>query len=451
MLTKPLRLAAATALVLAVGELFSAELVEPGPESALMRVLEESLDRGVPGAERAFWDEVGARGAPLVETIEGRPGYARVTFLWKGVSTETRSVRLLSGPQITSHYKHLDFVRLPRSDVWFLTLDVPTGWRVGYLLAENGDPKGFPNTVRSDPLNPRHSEQDPLAPVPVTQPYSIFETPGAPPEPWFRRHEGLPAGTVEIRKVRSRVLGSERTIEVYVPHGLGSFDGPIGSLYLFDGEEYLRDMHIADVLDNLIGERRIGPLIAIMIHDLPGDGRDRELSCDLNFTEFLATELVPWVRSNFRVSEDPRRTVVGGVSLGGLEAAFAACKHPELFGAVLAQSGSFWWRPNPTSLANVEPWMGEQYTQGPRLPVRFFLSVGRDEIVPSGANGLVDIRQMRDALIGHGYDVKYEEIEGQHDPINWRLTLPDGLIALDPVPERSRNGAEAHQRNDPKP
>ena len=174
MLTKPLRLAAATALVLAVGELFSAELVEPGPESALMRVLEESLDRGVPGAERAFWDEVGARGAPLVETIEGRPGYARVTFLWKGVSTETRSVRLLSGPQITSHYKHLDFVRLPRSDVWFLTLDVPTGWRVGYLLAENGDPKGFPNTVRSDPLNPRHSEQDPLAPVPVTQPYSIF-------------------------------------------------------------------------------------------------------------------------------------------------------------------------------------------------------------------------------------------------------------------------------------
>jgi len=155
MLTKPLRLAAATALVLAVGELFSAELVEPGPESALMRVLEESLDRGVPGAERAFWDEVGARCAPLVETIEGRPGYARVTFLWKGVSTETRSVRLLSGPQITSHYKHLDFVRLPRSDVWFLTLDVPTGWRVGYLLAENGDPKGFPNTVRSDPLNPR--------------------------------------------------------------------------------------------------------------------------------------------------------------------------------------------------------------------------------------------------------------------------------------------------------
>ena len=432
MLTKTLRFAAAAAFVLAVGELFSAEQVEPGPESARMRVLKASLDRGVPGAERAFWDEVGARGAPFVETIEGRPGYARVTFLWKGVSTETRSVRLMSGPQILSHFKHLDFVRLPGSDVWFLTLDMPNGWRVGYVLAENAAPKGFPKSVRSDPLNPRHSEQDPLAPML----FSIFETPGAPPEPWLRRHEGLPAGTVEIHKVRSRVLGSERTIEVYVPHGLSSFDGPIGSLYLFDGEEYLRDMRIADVLDNLIGERRIGPLIAIMIHDLPGAGRDRELSCDPKFTEFLATELLPWVRSNFRVSEDPRRTVIGGVSMGGLEAAFAACKHPELFGAVLAQSGSFWWRPNPTSLANVEPWMGGQFTRGPRLPVRFFLSVGRDEIVPSGANSLSNMHQMRDALIGHGYDVKYEEIEGQHDPINWRLTLPDGLIALDPVPAR---------------
>jgi enterochelin esterase family protein len=436
MLTKTFRLAAAIAFGLACCELFSAEQGEPSPESARMRVLKESFDRGVPGAERAFWDEVSVKGSPLVEAIKGRPGYARVTFLWKGVSAETRSVRLFSGPQITSHYGHLDFVHLPRSDVWFLTLDVPTGWRVGYMLAENVDPKGSPNTVTSDPLNPRHSEQDPLVPVPVTQLYSIFETPGAPPEPWLRRHEGLPAGTVEIRKVRSRMLGSERTIEVYVPHGLGSFEGPIGSLYLFDGEEYLRDMRIADVLDNLIGERRIAPLIAIMIHDLPGDDRARELSCDFNFTEFLATELVPWVRSNFRVSEDPRRTVIGGESLGGLEAAFAACKHPELFGAVLAQSGSFWWRPNSASLANGKPWMAEQYTQGPRLPVRFFLSVGRDEIVPSGANSLFDLRQMRDALVGHGYDVKYEEIEGQHDPINWRLTLPDGLIALDPVPAR---------------
>jgi len=425
-----LRLACAVAFGLAGGALFAAEPVQPSPESARVVALKESLDRGVAGAERDFWNEVRATGTPLVEAIEGQPGYARVTFLWKG-SAETRSVKLIAGPQILRHFKHLNFVRLPRSDVWLLTLDVPTGWRVGYLLAENADPHGFPKTARSDPLNPRHSEENPLAPGPVPPLISVFETPGAPPEPWLRRHEGVPAGTVEIRRIYSRVLGSERTLMVYVPHGFGSFDGRIGSLYLFDGEEYLRDMRIADVLDNLIGERRIAPLIVVMIQGGPDRSRDRELSCDANFTEFLTTELVPWVRSNYHVSEDPRRTIVGGVSLGGLEGAFAACRYPKLFGAVLAQSGSFWWRPpSPGASKLSEPWMATQYATRPRQ-ARFFLSVGRDEPAPLGDN-LIENRLMRDVLQTRGYQLKYEEIEGEHDWINWRLTLPDGLMFLDP-------------------
>jgi enterochelin esterase-like enzyme len=81
--------------------------------------------------------------------------------------------------------------------------------------------------------------------------------------------------------------------------------------------------------------------------------------------------------------------------------------------------------------------MAEQYAKGAKFPVCFFLSTGKDEPAQSGlVDGLKANRRMRDALVGHGYDVKYEEIEGQHDPINWRLTLPDGLIALDSVPAR---------------
>jgi len=84
--------------------------------------------------------------------------------------------------------------------------------------------------------------------------------------------------------------------------------------------------------------------------------------------------------------------------------------------------------------------MAEQYEKGAKIPVRFFLSTGKDEPPPQSGlvDGLIANRRMRDALIGHGYDVKYEEIEGQHDPINWRLTLPDGLIALDPVPAKPK-------------
>jgi len=74
--------------------------------------------------------------------------------------------------------------------------------------------------------------------------------------------------------------------------------------------------------------------------------------------------------------------------------------------------------------------MATQYATRPRQ-ARFFLSVGRDEPAPLGDN-LIENRLMRDVLQTRGYQLKYEEIEGEHDWINWRLTLPDGLMFLDP-------------------
>ena len=405
--------------------------VQPTVENGRLSALRDALTSGVTDAEAQFWSAVEVAGTPIVESTEDHAGEARVTFLWKGTA-ETGSVRLVSGPQIISKFKNLAFRRLDNTDVWFLTLHVPRGWRVGYMLVENAEQHGYPKgeawmaAARSDPLNPSHSEQGAAAPI-----YSIFETPGAPPELWSRRHPGVAAGAVTTRRLTSARLGTERTVDVYVPARFGvAGERPAGTVYLLDGDDYIRDMRIADVLDNLIGEHRIAPLVAVMVRDLPGAARDRELSCDPNFTEFLAAELVPWVRSNYPVSADPRRTIVGGFSLGGLEAAYAASVHPELFGAVLSQSGSFWWRPSSPVTANLsEPWMATQYlAAGPRQ-VRLFLSVGRYEPGPYH-EGLINNRTMRDVLRARGYELKYEEVEGQHDPINWRLTLPDGLMFL---------------------
>ena len=408
---------------------------QPTVENGRLSALRDALASGVTDAEAHFWSAVEVAGTPIVESTEDHPDEARVTFLWKGTA-ETQSVRLISGPQIISKFKNLGFRRLDGTDVWFLTLHVPLGWRVGYMLVENAEQHGYPKggawmaAARRDPFNRFHTEQDAAAPKSFDKLYSIFETPGARPEPWLRRHPGVAAGAVTTRRLTSARLGTERTVDVYVPVRYGvAGERPAGTVYLFDGDDYLRDMRIADVLDNLIGEHRIAPLVAVMVRDMP-DARDRELSCDPNFTEFLAAELVPWVRRNYSVSADPRRTIVGGFSLGGLEAAYVASVHPELFGAVLSQSGSFWWRPSSPGAANPsEPWMATQYAAAGPQQVRFFLSVGRYEPGPEH-EGLINNRTMRDVLRARGYELKYEEVEGQHDPINWRLTLPDGLMFL---------------------
>jgi hypothetical protein len=81
---------------------------------------------------------------------------------------------------------------------------------------------------------------------------------------------------------------------------------------LFDGWDYRRRIPLPTILDNLIASRKIIPLAAILIHNESQTTRNRELGCDEQFTDFLAKELVPWARKNYRISADPMHTIVAG-------------------------------------------------------------------------------------------------------------------------------------------
>ncbi len=134
-------------------------------------------------------------------------------------------------------------------------------------------------------------------------------------------------------------------------------------------------------------------------------------------------ELVPWVQQRYHVTSNPARAIVGGSSLGGLTAAYAALRHPEVFGNVLSQSGSFWWKPRHETEMR---WLARQYVESPRLPLRFYLDVGRLE-----SDGQRQANEhMRDLWREKGYPVHYNEFAGGHTFLCWQGTLSDGLIAL---------------------
>ena len=82
--------------------------------------------------------------------------------------------------------------------------------------------------------------------------------------------------------------------------------------------------------------------------------RDRDLVCSAPFADFLAQELVSWVRAKYRIGEQPTQVVLASSSDGGLCAAYTAWKHPKVFGNVLSQSGNLPYFPTrsraPTSL-----------------------------------------------------------------------------------------------------
>ncbi|MFF0739966.1 enterochelin esterase [Streptomyces sp. NPDC004111] len=378
--------------------------------------------------EGDFWGAVRrAGGGPLVEPDpHGDPAYRVVTFLWRG-SAATRAVLVM--PNKVVDPRDLDrnlMERVPDTDIWHWSVRMRADWRAtyGFCVDEGGGPAagtaGYWAWLRgrqvADPLNPRS-----LARRWGGEPVSYVELPEAPAGAEWRRREGVPRGTVGAHTVQSELLGNERQVHVYEPPG-GGRDLPV--LVLMDGEMWQPALEVADLLDNLIADGRIPPLVALLPESLGPDVRWAELACNERFVGFLERELLPWAAERHSLSDDPARTVVAGQSLGGLTAAYAAVHAPHRFGRVLAQSGSFWW-PDGPDLASSE-WLTGRIEATERLPVRFWLSVGEQEWV-----ALPAARRLRDTLVAKGYaDAAYREYNGGHDYLCWRTELADGLVEL---------------------
>jgi enterochelin esterase family protein len=423
---------------------------EPADLSPRIRALRTELRAGKAGAAEAFWAEIAKSGGPLVEPAENDAANRLVTFLWHGTAG-TRNVYLYWPPQSFDRPEDYFLARLENSDVWYKTLRVDHRLRTYYTLAVDtprfthesmGKISGvLQASSQRDPLNPKGWGEDPRDPDLVEhRGSSKLELTDAPPQPWGVKTAGTAEGKQEKHRFESALLKNGRSITVYTPAGYSREARPYGLVFLFDEASYLTNPIPGPViLDNLIAAQRIPPVVAVFIGNGPGNARSRELPCNPDFAEFLNGELVPWVRRLYNVTDDPRHTVIGGSSYGGLAAAYAGLRHPETFGNILSQSGSYWWTPpkdpaNPSSFdASLEPqWLIERYIESPRLPLRFYLDAGSQEVDLSGNGGsiLVPTRNFRNVLRAKGYDVHYQEFYGGHDYVSWKGTLADGLILL---------------------
>jgi enterochelin esterase family protein len=334
---------------------------------------------------------------------------------------------------------------------------LPSGARFSYQLSPN-DPMIFRSpraaqhraTAQADPLNPRRV--DCPAGAAKFRCESAAELPGAPTQSWSITKPGAPEGRIEKHSIKSEIQKLEREFSVYTPPDYKADGPPYVLLVLFDGDEYLSsDMQAQTTLNNLIAAKRIPPTVAVLVENVP-NRRLVDLVANPEFSDFMATELVPWVRAHYNVSKEAARTVVGGYSAGGLAAAYEGLRHAEVFGNVLSQSGAFWWSPEhhggvcgarcPDSGGRTTDdsrdattegnFIVKQYIASPKLSVRFYLEAGTFEIDRYGNGGdiLETTRNLRDVLLAKGYEVHYQQFTGGHDGLSWRGTLADGLMAL---------------------
>jgi enterochelin esterase family protein len=407
--------------------------------NARLQSLPGEIARGNKNTLQVFWEDIAKCGTPLIEPIDGHDKHSLVTFLWR--SKELAGVDLLSllTPSTDRAMKHL-----PGTDVWFKSLPLPNDLRATYqfYLTDQSDSDDESEDIQArlarmvrDPLNPNNfafftDREDPTG---VKLVRSVLEMPAAPPQPWIEPRQGIPKGQITRYHISSQVLGNERRLWVYTPPNYSSQrKEDLALLILFDGWGYLELIPTTTILDNLIAEARLPPLVAVMVDSLSLQIRLRELVFHDPFNRFLVEELLPWIHNKYHVTSDPARIVVGGASAGGLAAAYAALEHPHTFGNILSQSGAFAFSPPGD---DEHEWLTRQFTERQRLPLKFYLEAGSMEVNSlrdrgDAPNLLIANQNLHNVLKNRGYEVHYKQFSGGHDYISWRGTLGDGLQAL---------------------
>ena len=409
-------------------------LAEDDLTSPRLITLKKSLDAGNRAALDEFWQEVTRTGTPLLESIEGNDRFVLLTFLWRA-KEETRNVVVFGGVAGMEFSKNR-MTRLLDTDLWYKTYKVRTDARFSYSLSVNDSLVPFEkidltdqkavlqrtSTFKTDPLNPKTYLGMP--------PTSLVELRDAPPQPWTKRSPEVPAGKIEEKRLKSTILGNERKAWVYTPPRYDATGTPYGLIVIFDGFAYTLVVPTPVILDNLLAKGLIPPMVAVVLDNPTPTSRNVEMACNPRFADFLASEVVPWVRENYHVTKDAAKTFVAGSSFGGLAATFTGFRHSEIFGNVISQSGSFWWTPEGDA---EHEWLTRQFVTSPKLPLRFYLDVGLMETGATPNNGpdmVVVNRHMRDVLLAKGYSVHYREFNGGHEYLNWRGTFADALLAL---------------------
>lgn len=353
---------------------------------------------------------VAKHGSPI---IEGE----RASFLFRGEADEVwvrHRVVGLPDP--------LPMKRLPHTDLWAATTDLPAGSRVEYQLETR---RGEAYERFNDPLNPRvaHSPVGSSSVCAATG----YEVPGwALPDPEARPGELVP------ETIGSKALRREQDLLVYVPARFNR-RARYPLLVVHDGQDYLGYAAMQTVLDNLIHRLDIPPLIAAFV---PPKDRLKEYPNHAPHARFVARELLPFLGERLPLIEDPTGRALMGSSFGGVAALSTAVRYPGLFGSLLLQSASLVF----TDIGQDHgggPYFDpvvkfvNKYRARPSRPVeRIFMSCGMYEPLITPNRSMVPVFQSA------GITVRYVEARDGHNWDDWRDRLHDGLSWTFPGPQK---------------
>jgi enterochelin esterase family protein len=369
-------------------------------------VIQEFLEAGAATPERitAF---LRSNQFPVVDPLG-------VTFVYQGQADAVRLRCWIHGLPATQAFE-----RVGDSELWMLRMELPDNSRIEYKfeIERNGRDEWI---------------LDPLNPLTATDPFganSVCQGHGYQRPDWTLPDDAARAGSLDELVVASDALGGPRHILMYTPARFRRTRRyPL--LVVHDGQDYLRYSSFQVVLDKLVHRLEIPPMIVAFTQS---SDRLREYAGHEAHAVFVAREIPALLEHTVPLLHEPAARGVMGASFGAVASLHAAWRHPEAFGRVLLQSGSFAFsdighhRRGPV-FDPVARFVNEFRKRPGPATARMYLSCGIYESL------IYENRSLVPLLRAHGIAVRYEEVRDGHNWENWRDRLQAALTWLFPGP-----------------
>lgn len=286
---------------------------------------------------------------------------------------------------------------IPGSHWYYFIQEIPADGIINYAY-------GYGDASYNDPLNPNQRLIFGGLTSFVAMPaYKIAAE-------WIIDHS-IPKGTVESMSFKSKILDHERKLHIYLPANYTNLKAPLPTLYLHDGTFYVKEGKIPQILDYLIAQQKIQPVIAVFDDPVV---RGKEYRGDEDYRQYIGTELIPYIDGRFKTSKrSETRAVIGG-SRGGLSSLHLAHALPS-FG----NCGVF----SPAILPMPIPEFTQILADYPNTPKKIYMTGSTfDHIWYQDA---VDLKAHFSEQQDLGY--QYKEIHQGHNIPAWSSLLSDML------------------------
>ncbi len=240
--------------------------------------------------------------------------------------------------------------------------------------------------------------------------YSLFKMPDAKSYPSYKSYQL--EGNLLKDSIFSEIQQHSRTLHVYLPPDYEQ-NHSLPAIYFHDGSFHISEMQAHKIIDSLIVNNIITPVIAVFDDPVI---RGKEYREDSAFSSYVENELFQTLESKYSISLDADDNAAIGFSRGGMSALYLSRLNHRF-----SKIGAF----SPAIYPKSIPAFTKELESSSQKSAHYFITKSAYDYIWAD-----DASKLKDYFSRIDVQLSYTEIPMGHNIQSWRTLLDDMLIGF---------------------